>query len=60
MTESQTFSASGEEAISRAVNAPILMQETPVPESSEFALYYELERTAQIINESDFKRVCAL
>ena len=55
MSATQTFASTGEDAISRSID--IQTQETPKHESDEFNLYYEVERTAGLIEEGDYKRV---
>ncbi|KAH8109767.1 diphthamide biosynthesis protein [Phellopilus nigrolimitatus] len=50
----QPFSASGEDVIYKPVD--VLLEETPIPGSRRFETYYELERTARLIEEGDYKR----
>ncbi|KAI5121354.1 hypothetical protein M0805_000662 [Coniferiporia weirii] len=55
MSATQTFSASGEDAISRPVE--ITSENTPASGSSRFDTYYEISRTVQLIEEGDYKRI---
>ena len=55
MSATQTFASTGEDAISRSID--VQTQETPKHDSDEFNLYYEVERTAGLIEEGDYKRV---
>ena len=58
MSATQTFASTGEDAISRSID--VQTQETPKHDSDEFNLYYEIERTARLIEEGDYKRVSGL
>ena len=53
------FSASGEEAIARSIDITCTTS-AQRPESSSIAEFYEIERTAEIILEGDFRRVRSL
>ncbi|THH05897.1 hypothetical protein EW145_g4460 [Phellinidium pouzarii] len=55
MATMQTFSATGEDAISRPVD--IASESTPEPGSSQFYTYYEIDRTVRLIEEGNYKRI---
>lgn len=54
--QSSAFSASGEEAIARTIDASSTSSARR-PESSSVAEFYEIDRTAEAILKGDFKRV---
>ncbi|KAL5524260.1 DPH2 [Sanghuangporus sanghuang] len=53
--QSQAFSSSDEGAIERTLN--VSREDTPSPATAEFYAYYEIERTVQIIQKGDYKRI---
>ncbi|KAL5501871.1 DPH2 [Sanghuangporus vaninii] len=53
--QSQAFSSSDEGAIERTLN--VSREDTPSPATTEFYAYYEIERTVQIIQKGDYKRI---